>query len=331
MSVKQLKHFLVAMKSEATRGVDAWGASAPSAGDWVSAYEADATEKMVEVQDMSVRPWASQLRHSVYGSHVDVSLQIPVRGKSGAAGTAATAAIDAAIKAAGNRAVVAASTSVTYGPRTFHTQALCPSVSLYIAYFYTDGTVRVHRVLGVVFNEFKIVAAAKAPLMYSFVGKGRYAELAAAASAAPTNPAAYSGGKALMLSQGGTLVVGSETGIAFTAFELASVWDLNADETLTSAIETKDFDLTRGTRPSGSLAFKSSAHLEYFLAQRRLASALALSAVWSNGSDTITITAPAVQLGEVGKAPGNIWSFPVPFYCCAGTEAGDDDFAIRYT
>lgn len=331
MAVKQLKHYLVAIKSETSYGVDAWAGSAPAAGDWVSAYDADATEKMTEVQDMSVRPFASQLAHRVYGSHVDVTLSIPARGKSGVAGTPAPAPIDAAIKAAGNKATVVSATSVTYTPQTFHTQALCPSVSIYIAYFYTDGTVRVQRVLGVKFNEMKITAAAKAPLMLSFTGRGLYGELSAAAGVAPTNPASYSGGKPLVLSQGGTLAIGTETGIGFSAFEIVSAWDMNAEEDLTTLNESKNFDLTRGARPAGSCTFSGSAHLLYFLTNRRSAAALALAAVFTNGTDAITITAPSVQLGEVGKGKGNVWTFPAPFYCSTAAEAGNDDYAIKFT
>ena len=331
MAVRHYKHILVAMKSESSRGVDAFGGSAPASGDWIAAYEADVKEVMTEVLDESIRPWHSGLAHDVQGSHTEVSLLIPLRGKKGAAGTTPPDSIDAGLKAAGHKATVDSGVSVAYNPETFHTQANCPTATVYIAYFASDGSVRVQRILGVRFGEARVTAAPKRPLMLSLAsGMGLYGELAAATSAAPTNPTAYSGGKTNILSQGMTLDLGSET-MTLQSFELINAWSIEMDDSLTGSSEAKDFDLLRAARVGGSVLFRDSAHLEYLLGKRRDAGAIALEAAWSDGTDTITLNAPAVQIGEIGMNKGNVYQFPCPYYCLTSAEAGNDDYTLTFT
>ena len=331
MGDRQVRHMLVAAKVESTYGTDAFGGSDPGAGDWIAAYaDSNIDHQRTRIANTTVRPFHSGLTHETVGSHNDVTINVPLYGKESSAGDPPPS-LSGLFQAAGLEEEVNASTSVVYAPVTFHTMAAAPSVSIYTAEYVTDGTVRTHLTTGVRLN-FTLTASGDQHVRLSFTGIGLYSEPDAAAGAAPSNPSSYSGGKSPMLSQGMTHSRAAESA-ALQEFELSTNWSLEENRNITGANSLDRVDLIRGedSNVGGSTTFSDSDELQVALTDFAADTEAAMGASWADGTDTVAINAPAVQLDKPSKSKGNTHSFAQPFTCNANSSDGEDEFTITFT
>lgn len=329
---KTIEYMLIAVKSEATYDTDPWGGSDPDAGDWIAAYKDSNIESVRQiVENDTIRPFASGVEHESYGSHCNVTINIPLYGKESSAGDPPQG-LSALYKAAGLGETINAGVSAVYAPETFHTIANAPSCAIYVAEYLTDGDVRTHLVTGVRFNEFSLTAADGQHARHSFQGMGTYSEEDAAAVSAPSNPASYSAGKSPLLSQGMSFTVDA-TAFPITDFELLLNWSLEEDRDLTGSSSLDGVDLVRGDaqRVNASINFRGSAEAETALGLVRGDSAAAIEAGFGDGTDSVDIEIPNGQLANYEKSRGVVFSFAVGIMANANSSDGNDEATLTFT
>jgi hypothetical protein len=322
---------LLAAKSETTYGTDAFGGSDPATGDWIAAYaDSDISHERISVENTTIRPFHSGLEHESYGSHCDVTINLPLYGKASSAGDPPPS-LDVLLQAAGAEETVTASTDVVYNWVTYHTMSAAPSCTVYLAEYLTDGTVRTHIATGVRLNM-TLTAAAEQHVRLSFTGIGLYSAPDSAAVAAPTNPSSYSGGKAPLLTQNMTHTRAA-TAFALQEFEFQTNWTLEETRNITGANSLDQVDLIRAeaSRMGGSKTFRDTDELEVALTDFAADTESALVASWTNGTDTVALNCPAVQLMKPSKSKGNVHSYAVPFMCNANSADGEDEATLTFT
>jgi len=320
---------LVAVKAEATPGTDAFGGGAPTADDWIACYaDSFIQEQRIEVRDATVRAYAAANTHDTYGSHCDVEVHIPLTGKLSAAGDAPADPVDALMQASGFVGATSVGVDYTYTLSTFHTSTTATSATVYLAEYTTAGEVRTYKAVGCRFNA-SLAAEADAHVRLSFVGMGKYADTDETPITAPSSPAAYTGSKAPLLTQGMTFDLNG-TSFATLNYSVSTNWSLEEDRTITGSTSLDAIDLIRpdGQPVGSSVDFRDSASLDYILGEWKADSVLDLTVTFGDGTDTVTITG-AVQCQQYSKARGNIYSYTVPLAHVA--TSGDDDLVIVFS
>jgi hypothetical protein len=264
-----------------------------------------------------------------YGSHCDVVVELPLTGKTGAAGTGPCDALDAALRAAGMKATVNASTSVVYNPETFHDMTDCPTCTVYVAEYLSDGSVKVQKTTGVRWSMV-LNAADAAHVKLTFTGIGQYSDTTEGSTTAPSNPAAYSEGKSPILSQGMSFSHGAES-FDIIDFSLDLAWTIEEDRGINGATSLKGSNLRRSEDSPivASLNFRRASDLEYVLGVFKADTEGTVSCPFTDGTDTVTLAGQA-QFGQYSKSKANVLSYACPLMFVED-DGGDDDITLTFT
>lgn len=327
-SKRMLDHALFAIKSEASYGVDPWGGSAPGADDWACVMNPSVMGRRIYIENGCVRPWHSGVPHQSIDSHTDISFELPLQGKSGAAGTEPPLPLTAAIEAAGHKFTIAAATSAQAAPITFHSMADAPSCAIWVALYWSDGTVQTQLVLGCRLNQ-TLRASGEAPVVLAYEGRGLYSELSNTTGVAPSNPAAFSGNKPHFLSNGMTLLV-EGTAFKISSLELGSGWDLADDDSIVGDAAKAGFHLVRSARIAGSLEVTNYAEFKVVLDASRDNSLMTFDAAWTNGSDTVALDME-IQFMDPEISKGGVATFPCTFACVVLPASPNTDYLLTWT
>lgn len=322
------REMLVHVASETNYGEDPV-VGTPSV--WLAVIACTIQEVREFRQDQSVRAVHSPGKHMSLGSHCDVAIEGYLTGRAGAVGTAPAWA--PMLKAANMKETISVGVSVSYNPVTItDDMSVVPSMTVYKYQKMSNGQVMLMKAHGVRGNlTFTFEHGQR--IKFRFEGKGLYSELANPTSA-PTNPTAYSGDGAGMLAQGMTVLLDAEP-MPLENFELSTNWNVDENRTMTGAFNLDSVKNKRGedSAAGGSFSYRARSALLFCLANYRADTLLALELEASNANATITLTAPAVQLGQFAPTAGNIFSFAQPFWLRGdfGTSSGEDDFTLTFT
>lgn len=327
-SKRMLRNALFAIKSETNYGVDAFGGGAPGADDFVCIMNPSIQSRRVYVENDCVRPWHSGVAHESFGSHTEVSFELPLQGKTGIAGTLPPLPLVAAMKAAGHKFTESVGVSQQASPVTQHSMLVAPSCSIYAAFYWSDGTVSVQRVLGVRLTM-TLRASGETPVILAFEGKGLYSELASDTSAAPAHPAAFSGNKPHFLSNGLALQVEGST-FRIRSLELVLGWDNENDDSIVGSSAIEGFHLVRSSRVAGSLEFTNHAEFKVALDASRADTVLTFDGDWTSGSDSVNL-AMEIQFGDPEMSAGTVFSFPCSFSCVVTPALPETDYLLTWT
>lgn len=272
---------------------------------------------------------ASGEKACVLPSHNDVTWEMPFGGKTGAAGTAP--AYDAFLLASGFKKTVVASTSVTYTPTTVHTMADSPSATIWmyrrmldenLAYLYKATGYRGNFTINLTYGEEAVISG---------TGMSIYNAAPTSTIAPPTAPTAYVGSGCMVVS---SLVV-TVNGVNYpvSSLEIQSNWAIGRSDTGANGGMLAEVYLTRpssGGRMIGSFELRDGkTALQAMLTAVQSGAEVSMTAVLTNGSSTITMTAPKVQFGQPSEAADGILAYTVPFYLNRNSS-GDDELSIVY-
>lgn len=331
MSLTSGDRLLGAVKSEAVYGTDIFGAGPPAA---YQAFRALTVNPITEQIESPRGTWtASGEKSCLLKSHTDVSWEMPLTGKTGAAGT--PPAWDAFMMAAGFKKTVVALTSVSYAPKTQNDMTDTPSATIWkylrqleeaAAYLYKARGYRGNVTLRMTIGEEAVISG---------TGLALYDDHPVATIASPTAPSAYEGASC-MIPTNLALTVGG-TAYPVESLEISTGWNLQQVRTgevgkgaLSKVLLTRPMS---GGRMAGSLRLVDGKAAFNDMVTKYLASTqAALAATLTNGTDTIAFAAPQLQFGVFAGAPEGIIKYDVPFYlnrASAGT--GDDELVITCT
>jgi len=315
--------------SEATYGVDV---ISPGPASIFQAFREIMVMPMVTaIESPRATATASGEKHCVMTSHNDVSWEMPFAGKTGAAGT--EPAYDAFMLAAGFAKTVVAATSVTYAPRTVNNMADTPSATIYLyKYRLNDANAYLLKAFGYRGNVTMTMSMGEEAVIAG-TGLSLYSEYPTSTVAKPTAPTSYLGGSCMVV----TSLVVTVGGVPYPveSFEIQSNWALTeirtgaaTGGTLSAVLLTRP---SSGGRMTGSFTLVDGATaFQDMIAKWTSGAQATLSAVITNGTDTVTITAPNMQLGQPSEAAEGVLKFDVPVYFNRGTS-GDDELSIAYT
>lgn len=277
------------------------------------------------VEDESIKGIHSGNPHKTFASHCDVNIEALLRGKGGAAGTAAVHA--ALLKAAGFEETLNATTSAVYKPITYHTDAKAPAVTVYEDMFQSDGQRRRNIATGARGNlTFNLEADQYARV--TFAGIGLFTETSAIAAGTP-NLTGYDGSRAPMLVRAMTLSLGADTHCPM-AVEIGTNWSVEEDRGACGTNSLRGVYLRRpgGSRMGGRLTFRDPSILTKLLGGYGTDAIYDLAIALSNGTDTLTITSK-VQFGHYERAGGSLIEYGADFFCLP--TSGEDDLILTFT
>jgi hypothetical protein len=320
---------IASIESETTYGTDAISPGPPS--DWYAFRACDIMPVVNPIESPRATASASGERHCVLESHNDVSWEMPLSGKTGAAGTAP--AYDALLAASGFKKSVVASTSVTYRPTTVNDMTDTPSATIWLyKYRLTDSNAYLLKAFGYRGNVTMTMTMGEEAVIAG-TGMALYSAYPTSTVAKPTAPTTYLGAGCMVV-EGMSLTVGA-TSYPVESFEIQSNWTMTEIRTGASTGGTlSQVLLTRpmsGGRLIGSLTLVDGATaFQDMITKWSAGTQATLSATLTNGVDTITITAPNVQFGQPAESAEGILKFDVPIYFNRGTS-GDDEISIAYT
>lgn len=274
---------------------------------------------------------ASGEKHCQLPSHNAVTWEMPFGGKVGAAGTAP--AYDALLLASGFKKTVVASTSVTYTPVTVQDMTNSPSASIWMyrrmldttgAYLYKARGYRGNVTITLNFGEEAVIAGD---------GLSLYDPMPTSTVTAPDAPTSYVGAGCMVVS---SLVV-TVGGVTYPvdALELQTNWTQTRRDTgdgdgamLAEVYLTRP---TSGGRMIGSLnLMDGTTALQDMIGKWQSGAEASLVAVLTNGTSTITMTAPKIQFGQPAEAAEGILSYNVPIYLNRNSS-GDDELSLVYS
>lgn len=329
MALTSADRMLVHAASESTYGVDAI-ATTPST------FEAFRAMNIVPVLNQLESPratWSASGEKSCgVKSHNTVDWETPFTGKLGAAGTAP--AWDPLIQACGFKKTVVADTSVAYAPSTSNAMADAPSCTIwnYLRQLDEDAAYLL-KARGMRGNcTLRFTVGEEAILLGS--GMALYDAFPNATIASPTPPDTYAGATCMIV-QSLALTVGGSVTYPVEALEISSNWTITEDRsgeagkgTLARAVLTRPMS---GGRLGGSLTLvDGKTALNDLVTKWQAGTQVTLSAVISNGTDTITITAPNMQFGQPAGQAAGVIKYNVPIFFNRGTT-GDDELVITCT
>lgn len=327
MSVAVREH-QVHVVSETTYGTDP---VTPPPSTWLDVTECAIAPEYELLESELVRASHSGSPHQMIPSHNTVKMAGYLSGKSGLAGTGPD--IAPLLKASNFLETLIASTSAGYKPVTVSDDMTrVPSATIYQYIKESNGQARLQKCHGVRGNLSLVLEQGKRA-MWSFEGRGLFSELGALA-ASPALPTAYSGGKVPFMCIGIVCTLGG-TAYPLRKIELATNWGPEDRRDWAGSASLKEVYLKRGSgsRIGGSTDFLTAAILDHVLANYGTSAQMALSITLTNGTDTLVITAPKVQLGQWTRQAGNLHSFAVPFFLNGdfATGGGDNDLQLLFT
>lgn len=320
---------LASAKSEVTYGLDAISPGPPAAYQAFRSLVINPVRNQIESPRLT---WtASGEKSCGINSHNDVTWEMPMTGKVGAAGTAP--AWDMFMMASGFKKTTVAATSVAYKPNTQVDQTDTPSATIWqylrmlevnSAYLLKARGYRGNLTMRLTVGEEAVISGA---------GLALYEPWPTSVIAAPTAPSTYEGATCMVV-QHLAITIG---GVVYPveSIEFSTNWQLTEDRTGETGKGTlKQVLLTRptsGSRMGGSLKLvDGTTALQPLLIAWQAGTPLALSGVLTNGTDTTTIAAPALQFGQPAPAAEGIQKFDVPFFLNRGTT-GDDELVVTCT
>lgn len=320
---------IASVVSESTYGVDA---ISPGPASTFQAFRAiDITPIVNPIESPRATASASGEKHCVLASHNDVTWEMPFSGKTGAAGTAP--AYDAFMLAAGFKKTVVASTSVTYKPNTVNDMTDTPSATIWLyKYRLTDSNSYLVKAFGYRGNVTMTMTMGEEAVIAG-TGMALYSAYPTSTTAKPTAPTSYQGASCMVVS-GMTVTVGA-TSYPVENFEIQSNWTMTEIRTGASTGGTlSQVLLTRpmsGGRLIGSMTLvDGSSAFQDMITKWTAGTQATLSVTLTNGTDTITITAPNMQFGQPAESAEGILKFDIPLFFNRGTS-GDDEIQIVYT
>lgn len=321
---------IASFEAESTYGVDAIGSGPPT--DWYAFRAIDITPIIVPIEAPRATASASGEKHCVHKSHNDVTWEMPFSGKTGAAGT--PPAYDALLTASGFKKTVNASTSVVYTPNTNNDMTDTPSATIWLyKYRLDDGNALLFKATGYRGNVDITLTMGEEAVIAGTGGKALYNAAPTSAVAKPTAPTTYLGAGCMVVTNL-VLAIGATT-YPVEQLQIQSNW--NVEEVRTGTASGGSLSLVLLTRPmsggrliGSTVLVDGSAALLDMLTKMQSGAQATLTATLSNGTDTITITAPNVQFGQYSETVSGALKFTVPLFFNRGTS-GDDELVITYT
>ena len=315
-----LPHMLVAVEVETTEGTDVIDGS-PSA--FLNVSSCEVTPVRGRIANPNVKGVHSPGAHKTFPSHCTVSITVPMDGAT--AGDAPS--YSPLLRAAGLVETISSSTSATYTPGTVGHK----TATVYKYILQDDGKYRLYISTGVRFN-LSLDAQNSAAPMLTFEGMGKYVAPATTTISGPSLPDEYGEAKKFLCSDGMTFEVGGAS-FGIEGFDLSTNWTINEIRTLTGSSQLDAVYLTRGedSHIGGGLNFVYSADFESVLTKHGADTEFEIEAAWSDGTDTITFTAPKVQFDQWARSGTN---YSVPYMCngdFGSSEVGNNDFTLVYT
>lgn len=261
--------------------------------------------------DEAVRARHDGVRHEMFDSHNDVSIETYLRGKNGTAGSPPF--WSPLLLASGAEETITASTDVAYTWVTFHTMAVAPSVAIKEHVFYSDGNSRTSTALGVRGNM-TITAAADSFGMVAFEGIGPFTQTEATASSGATafSNADFDDGVTKVKIVDMVLSLDGTTTYALDSAEFSTNWTLEEDRTAKGGSSLDEVHLRRapGENMGGSFDFKDITIFDKILADYGTDAELALILTFGGG---VTLECD-IQFGQYSRNGGNIGTFSVPYF-----------------
>lgn len=320
---------LVAVESETTYGTDAIDPGPPSA------YQAFRTVTINPIRNQIEAPratWSASGEKSCgLNSHNDVSWEMPFTGKLGAAGTAA--AWDALLQASGFKKTVTPATSVSYKPNTVNDITDTPSATLWQylrqleeagAYLLKARGYRGNASIRLTVGEEAVISG---------TGLALYTGWPTATVANPTAPSSYEGASCMVVQR--LVLTAGVVDYPLESMEINTNWTLSevrtgelGGGTLSKVLLTRP---SAGGRMGGSIRLvDGKTALQDLVTKWQAGTLVSVSAVLTNGTDTITLAAPNFQFGQPAPSAEGVMKFDVPFYLNRGTT-GDDELTITLT
>ena len=317
--------FLVAIKTEVTEGVDAFGGT-PGASDWFVASKATCNPVNNYVDRNLHHASGSKLKKIPVKSHSDVVLEVPMFGAS-AAGSAPP--WDPFLMASGHKRTLNVGVSAVYAPSRRIDMTDTPTLTVYIyEASLTTNEASKYMATGVR-GTIQFNATEGQPLRLTFTGQGTYNPWGALA-APPVDPTAYVGATDYTILQGCDITVGGAS---------ASILSLNL-ATRGSVAQRRSMNATAGLAqvlvvpnavPAGSMELndRTGAALAAILAAYEPGNTLAIAANFNNG---VALSVPFAQFLDPQSTPGDINQYGCPFEATSTlASGGDDDYTLTIT
>lgn len=305
----EVREKAVAFEAETTYGTDVIADSIDNYFKVVGDAPIVAPQRVV-VESEEVCATQDGIEHQSYTSHNDVTLTVYLRGKESTAGDAPLWA--ALLQASGAAETITASTSAAYTWETFHTPSNAPSMTIYEDVYYTNGNTRRFEATGV-YGNLTLSAEMDNYATVAFTGMGLFTQ-AESSTSSRTAPSAYDGSKSALLCRAMTIEINS-TAYNLRAFDLNTNWALEEDRNMSGSSSLDRVYLKRGSasRMGGSLEFADVDLFEQILTAYGTDAQYTFSAVWADGTDTVTLTF-TLQFGQYTRSGGNLGSYSVPYF-----------------
>lgn len=356
MSELSANRFVILAAVEATYGTDA-----------VATVGTTATADIIhhDVRDLMIMPGreifaptrrrasAAGVAHVSFAQDCEVTCEIPMTGKAASGAGNEEPYYAPLLKAAGFTVAVVSDTSATY---TLETSGQDSATIYRFQRNLEDANYRLQVATGVRWSA-TINAAVNEEASMSLEGRGLYT-----AESQLTDPAAFfnSDGEWSLLKDGSTSVTarttGAEVGVNKTALgckgitltynsvampvasiEINCNWTVDTVNTMQGSSTAKKQLLTMGdaARIEGSFDLQDGdAALEALIDAFEADTEAAISLVLTDGTDTITISMPKVQIGQYSEGSnGNVRTYTWPFFANGNwaSLAGDNAISIAYT
>lgn len=321
---------LCAVASEATYGTDAIAPGPPSA---YQAFRSLLIDPILNQIESPRETWTNSGEKSCgVKSHNNVTFEMPFTGRVGDAGS--EPAWGPLLEACGFKKTVVAATSVTYKPSTSQAQADTPSCTLWQylrqleiaeAYLLKARGFRGNATIRLTVGDEAVIAGQ---------GLALYDAWPTSDISAPTPPSSYEGATCMVV-QGLALTMGAVT-YPCESLEINTNWALTEIRTgeagagtLSKVVATRP---SSGGRLNGSINLvDGTTALQDLITKWQSGTQVSLSATLTDGTRTITITAPAVQFGQPAGSRDGVLKFAVPISFNRGSSAGDDELSIACT
>lgn len=329
MSLISADRKIASVKSEADYGVDIFGAGPPTAWQAFRAIDIIPQQNIIESPRATMS--ASGEKHCLVKSHNDVSWEMPFSGRLGAAGTAP--AWDALMMASGFKKTTSGGVSVAYAPQTVNDMTNTPSATIWLYMMQLEGAQAYLQKAAGYRGNVNVNLTIGEEAVISGSGLALYSPRPTATVAKPTAPTAYEGALCSIVTNL-VLAVGAVT-YPVESVTIASGWALTEVRTGTASAGTLSKVLLgrpmAGGRLAGSLRLVDGlAAYQDAVTLFQSGATATLSATITDGTRTTTITAPALQFGQIGAAAEGIVKYDCPFYLTRGSS-GDDELLITLT
>lgn len=329
MSLISADRKLCSAKSETVYGTDSISPGPPAAYQAFRACQITPIVNNIESPRATMS--ASGEKHCIVKSHNDVTWEMPMTGRVGAAGTAP--AWDALMMASGFKKTVSAGVSVAYKPNTQNDMTDTPSATLWLYEMLLEAATaylkKARGYRGNITARFTVGEEA----VISGQGMALYDDWPDATVAKPTAPTAYEGTDCMIVTQL-ALTVGAVT-YAVESLEFTSGWAMTPIRTGEAGKGTLSKVLLgrpmSGGRLTGSLRLVDGlTALQDLIGKWRTGAQVTLAGTITNGTKTIAIAAPAMQFGQPAGAAEGVFKYDVPLFFNRGTS-GDDELVITCT